>query len=848
MPRTISFPSPSQHVCPVCGAALAGTRCDGCGADFSLADARALWWVDTELHRLAGDRNALVRRLAARQPAMPPGVLTSSPAPAAASDRSRPPVPAGPPVPFGPPAPGGAENIGGLTSAEILVGLGALSLVAAVVVFAAVTWDRLAAWAQGGLLIALTVGVVGIVAACRRKGLVATSEALGAVTVALCLADVHVARTGLSAHASPRTVWSVGLAVVAVGLVSVGRRLGVRVMSGAAAALAFAPLPLAVAGTASPYAFVGALAAQALIATFALSVLDRVPLERGVVFGGGALCWAGTAVGGLGLGLEGLAASPRQEPAGAVAFLALAAAIALLVGRRVWDRTLAGLALALSVPTVLAAVGLAVAATAGPGITVAVVGATGALLALGGVAVASRDPDHPWAAATATAAVSAAALAAVPVVVVATTTAALLGSTSFEPGGAGQHLADRLSGGGFGREVLADGSTLAQLASWALLAVVAVRAGRRPLARALAGALGVAAVVTVPVALDLPVGAAVAALVILGLAGAALIVGRSAAGPVVLVEVALAATVLAVAAASVPLFVAVTVVVVLVASGLAVTTVAVGSPHGSSAVGGAMALTLGGAVLDALVLGADGSQPALVLAVAAALLASLAPVVERLRPERTAAIAGAADAVVVAGLATAALMVVSLDARSAIVALAGAVAALSALRPTRRWCWLGALGCAVATTWMRLAGAEVDVVEAYTLPLAGALLLVGLVDVRLRGRGSWERFGPALVTALAPTTLLVLGEAAAGRTVAVVAAATALAAWGAAGRLQAPLAVGAGALSAVALRHLGPVVVDQVPRYVVFAAAGIVLIAVGATFEQRRQDLRQVRDGFARFG
>ena len=95
------------------------------------------------------------------------------------------------------------------------MGLGGLSLVAAVVVFAAVTWTDLAAWAQGGLLVGATAAVLGGAVACRRRGLGATAEALAAVAAALAVADVHVVRVGLDAVASPRAVWAAGLALLA---------------------------------------------------------------------------------------------------------------------------------------------------------------------------------------------------------------------------------------------------------------------------------------------------------------------------------------------------------------------------------------------------------------------------------------------------------------------------------------------------------------------------------------------------------------------------------------------------------------------------------------------------------
>jgi len=187
------------------------------------------------------------------------------------------------------------------------------------------------------------------------------------------------------------------------------------------------------------------------------------------------------------------------------------------------------------------------------------------------------------------------------------------------------------------------------------------------------------------------------------------------------------------------------------------------------------------------------------------------------------------------------------DALSAVVAVASATAGVSSLRPTRRGLWVLALAGVVALTWLRLGLAGVGVAEAYSLPLAAALLGTGLLARSASGRSSWARYGPGLLAAVGPTTVLALLDAGLLRTVVAVVAGVVLVAWGALDRQQAPLGLGAAAVAALAVRHLGPVAAE-LPRYVVFAAAGVVLVALGATFEQRRQDLRTARDSFSRLG
>jgi hypothetical protein len=62
-------------------------------------------------------------------------------------------------------------------------------------------------------------------------------------------------------------------------------------------------------------------------------------------------------------------------------------------------------------------------------------------------------------------------------------------------------------------------------------------------------------------------------------------------------------------------------------------------------------------------------------------------------------------------------------------------------------------------------------------------------------------------------------------------------------RLQAPLVIGSAVLVADAVVQLAPYLAafyDVVPRWVTIGAVGLVLLAAGATYEQRVRDLRRV--------
>jgi hypothetical protein len=170
-------------------------------------------------------------------------------------------------------------------------------------------------------------------------------------------------------------------------------------------------------------------------------------------------------------------------------------------------------------------------------------------------------------------------------------------------------------------------------------------------------------------------------------------------------------------------------------------------------------------------------------------------------------------------------------------AIAGAAAAGYALAARRRGVAALAVADLVVAAWIALAGAEVTTPEAYTLPAAAGLLLFALPRVRV-GAPSWTAEGAGLAVALAPSAMVVVAEPTATRLVLVVLAATLVTVTGTALHRRAPFVVGATTLGFVVVGLLGPDVL-LLPRWLTLGTVGLLLLVVGATYEQRRQQARE---------
>ncbi|MFF3754299.1 SCO7613 C-terminal domain-containing membrane protein [Streptomyces sp. NPDC002018] len=186
-----------------------------------------------------------------------------------------------------------------------------------------------------------------------------------------------------------------------------------------------------------------------------------------------------------------------------------------------------------------------------------------------------------------------------------------------------------------------------------------------------------------------------------------------------------------------------------------------------------------------------------------------------------------------------------------VLALCGVIAAGTAVRPERRTvAGYTATALFVLAAWVRLAASDVSVPEAYTLPVTVPALLVGLLRRRRDPRASsWTAYGPGLMATLLPSLLAAWGDTHWSRPLLLGLGALALTLVGARTGLQAPLVLGGAVLGLVAVHELAPYVVQVVgalPRWLPPALAGLLLLAVGATYEQRLKDARRVRRSLGR--
>ncbi|MGW5560679.1 SCO7613 C-terminal domain-containing membrane protein [Micromonospora sp. NPDC003944] len=266
-----------------------------------------------------------------------------------------------------------------------------------------------------------------------------------------------------------------------------------------------------------------------------------------------------------------------------------------------------------------------------------------------------------------------------------------------------------------------------------------------------------------------------------------------------------------------------------------------------AAVGAASALAVTAPLAGGLPLRA-AAYPLLAVAVLVLVAAALTPAGIRLGRVLDAA----AQAV---ALVAAVLAVEAARHLATVCVLWGVAVALRLLRrgepAGRRWAFAGiAAGSELLGAWVLLAAGGVTVLEAYTLPAAALAVGAGLLALRTRpGLTSWPALGPGLVAALLPSLVSVLAgpDPQPWRRLLLGAAATGAVLAGATRRWQAPVLLGGGVLTLLALHEVARGW-DLLPRWIYLGVGGLALVGLAATYERRRRDLARLRAAVGRLG
>ncbi|MGW5563689.1 SCO7613 C-terminal domain-containing membrane protein [Streptomyces tendae] len=795
--------------------------------------------LDAELRQLDLRRAVLLRRrawlvhtlraAAAPQPAQGPGTAPGGP-------------PAGP-------ATGAAARRPETTAPgvqNVLLVLGGVLLTIAAIAFTLVSWGHLGIAGRSLVLGALTVAAMGAPVTLLRRGLRATAEAVSGLGTALTVLDAYALHEVAFTGADGVGYTAAASAVLAALWAAYGVRLGLFHPLPLAVATAHLPLLLwAIALGAGPLPLTAVLLATAAggsaVALRAVSAPVRVVAVVGAlgtgavgVLSAGWLCWS---------------ASDPGSAARAAALLVVAAAVALATGRFVPNREVAVAA--------AAAAGLCLVAGSAGVLRVSVPGEWTvpgcqlcAILLLAAERTSIPLPLRQGLVRAAAAVQGFAVLWAVPLVAGSVLGPAVQAVTPWS--GAPRTVRDAVFAG-VPAPAYASTVPLVLAVVAAALVVAGRRTPRRPAVMVVVLVLGWAAVLVLPVALQLPytAGLVTQAAVVVTALGLAVRSDRADGGtsPLALTALLLALltsvdlALLSLASESATIGVLVTLTVLFGAAGRrprhAPFTVPAALAHAT-----ALACALGASA------GLRPPHTALLVLVVPAVAALIASRSSGSRASGSRATVPVEVAGAAAGLLALALVVPDPPMLALVLSLNGVVAAATALRPERRAVGWAAAVLLLAAAWVRLAAWEVGTPEAYTLPVTGPALVVGYLRRRRdTAVSSWTAYGPGLAATLVPSLLAAWDDQHWLRPLLLGVAALAVTLVGARRRLQAPLVLGAGVLALVALHELAPYltqVVGALPRWVPPALAGLVLLVLGATYEHRLRDARRLREALGR--
>jgi hypothetical protein len=765
--------------CPDCRTPLSGAAtCLSCGLRLTGPAAVRLWEVDQAIVGLQLERVGLLAALRGASP------MVALP-------------------PIGPEwTPQRVQNA--------LLGVGGLLLAVAGVVFAAVTYDRLGAGGRAVVLLLLTLAAGAAVPQLLRRGLTATAETVCAVALALAALDAYGLRTfGLAAGSSGLAYAAGSCGALAGTAGAFARLVPVRLPRVAGVLLAQLPVPLLLADTGADAGTWGVAFALLAAADAGAVILCRGDVRRTALGSAAVSAVLALIAGGTGAYL------PDGRAAGSVALLLLAG-LAALAGLR-----LSGLArlLAHAAPAPLVAAAAACQLD-GPLVLIAV-----ALLGVQAAAllpVAHRSGPVAGAAATAIAAVA--------------TQAEQVAQAALLPLLWLQQPWSRTAAGA--RATLppdqAWDGTATTLVVVVGATVVTVAAGlalhRLRTALPVAAALAVVAAVLLPLGLGTTYAVALVLLLVLtaGLLTGGTVLRRTDVSLACLAAgtgTALQAGVWATADRNGTLLVLPVLAVLL--AGAATRRPALAAAAGTTS-GAAVAAAGAAAGLHADQVGG------LLLLVPAALVGLTRIDRPRRLPYELAA----------AVLAGTTLVLASTDVGwlSWVLAGSGLLATGVAVHRDRRPVAVAGALLLSASSWVRLLDAGVSAPEPYVVPIA--LVALGFGHLRRRREPavrSFAAYGPGLSALLLPSLLASLTGGDLTRPLLLAVAATAVVLIGASERLQAPLLLGGGVLVLDALHLLAPYAA-ALPRWSTLGVTGLLLLAVGATYEQRRRDLTRVRD------
>ena len=744
------------------------------------------------------------------------------------------PVPAGVPVEVPPTRSGRSDALPAARSRsmssasvpQLLLGLGALCLLVAALVFLAVTWSVMGVGGRTATLVGFTAVSGSATALVARKGLRGATEALGLVTLGLVALDVggadHAGWFGDLAPSAFLVVLGAVLAVSATGACLAVRSTPARsftggeVVTGLAFYLVVAGIDLA-GSTASGALLATLLAAAGTVAAHRLGLAVAAVAVACVT----GLAWLQLVV----VGLESVTEELTVDHVwGDLAGWPLLAAALLLSTVALTPRTsrLVGEA-ALTV-----GVAILVSALVCPALDNGTTPATLAVLTALAVALAALwFLPRPWSAAAALTAVLGTAAAAVQSLVLATQALTRLDDALVLGGSIGGRLpaVDVVDG----------------LQPWLLLPDAGLTVAAVLVARRLLGS-------TVPVRSGVVVAvlaAASATALLYPVPVWTLVTGLLVAGVALLLTDDLVPALLVLAAGMLVAtwsdgLTTIALAVLLVASATVHLrdrrTLVAGAAGFVAATTAAASVWSGGDLLDR-----PGEWTAAVGIVVVAVLALVRP--------RPGVDVGAATGVV--GLALVGLGAAPVDQAptwaAVYLTLAGVATCIAAmLEPDRRRLgWVGGLLLAAAS-WVRLADVGVREPEPYTLPAATALLVLGVVQLHRRADDDTVRtLGPGLGLALIPSLLWVLDDPMTLRSLVLGVACLGLVVAGLRLRWTAPLLSGVVVGAAIVLRSAAPYVGDAVPRWATIGTAGVLLVALGITWEQRVREARTLV-GYAR--